>query len=58
MEEVDSYTDSFTSMHTSNREGEAKFLCGSLCYEGAFSIMEPAEYPRNACTIELSVRLI
>ena len=28
----------------SNREGEAKFLRCSLYYEGAFSIMEPAEF--------------
>ena len=28
------------------REGEAKFLRCSLYYEGAFSIMEPAEYSR------------
>ena len=26
------------------REGEAKFLRCSLYYEGAFSIMEPAEF--------------
>ena len=29
-----------------NREGEAKFLRCSLYYEGAFSIMEPAEFSR------------
>ena len=28
----------------SNREGEAKFLPCLLYYEGALSIMEPAEY--------------
>ena len=28
------------------REGEAKFLCCSLYYEGALSIMEPVEFSR------------
>ena len=35
------------------REGEAKFLRCSLNYEGAYSIMEPAEF----CIVELSLGL-